>query len=74
MLRLFASVFIIILILIFVLSYGSSFFKKYVGGGKDSLSIIEINSKLKDIKDMNAERKKTIKENEKMMEDFDENY
>ena len=73
MLRLFASVFIIILILFFVLSYGSSFFKKYVGGKEGSLSIIEIDRKLKDIKNMNAERKKTIKENEKMMEDFDEN-
>ncbi len=74
MLRLLISVFILILILFFALSYGSSSLNKYFGGKKDSLSIIEMGRTLKDIKDMSAEQKKTIKENEKMMEDFDENY
>ena len=69
MTRLFATVIIFIVLLLLAFSYGSPHIKNYLGGGKDTVSIKELGRTIGDIRKMNKDRKETIKENEKLMEE-----
>ena len=72
MTRLFATLLILIILLLLGFSFGAPHIKNYFGGGKDNISIIELGKTLTDIKKINKDRKNTIKENEKIAEDLDE--
>ncbi len=70
MLRLLLSVVILASILICALIYAKSTFLKRSG---NSVSIIELGKTVNDVREMNKKRKITIKENENLVEDLDEN-
>ena len=70
MLRLLLSIVILTSILIYALIYVKSTFLKRPD---NSVSIIELGKTVKDLREMNKKRKITIKENEKLVEDLDEN-
>ena len=72
MVRLYASVLIFIMLMLLALSYGSPYIKDYIGKGSDGVSILELSKTISDMKKMNIDRKKKIKENEKILEDPDE--
>jgi len=70
MLRLLLSIVILASILIYALIYAkSTFFKR----PDNSVSIIELGKTVNDVREMNKKRNITIKENEKLVEDLDEN-
>jgi len=70
MLRLLLSIVILVSILIYALIYAKSTFLKRPD---NSVSIIELGKTVKDVREMNKKRKITIKENEKLVEDLNEN-
>ncbi len=70
MLRLLLSVVILASILICALIYAKSTFLKRPD---NSVSIIELGKTVNDVREMNKKREITIKENEKLVEDLDEN-
>jgi len=70
MLRLLLTIVILASILIYALIYAKSTLLKRPD---NSVSIIELGKTVKDVREMNEKRKITIKENEKLVEDLDEN-
>ncbi len=70
MLRLLLSIVILASILIYALIYAKSTLLKRPD---NSVSIIELGKTVKDLRKMNKKRNITIKENEKLVEDLDEN-
>ena len=70
MLRLLLSIVILTSILICALIYAKSTLLKRPD---NSVSIIELGKTVNDVREMNKKRKITIKENEKLLEDLDEN-
>jgi len=71
MLRLLLSIVILASILIYALIYAKSTLLKRPD---NSVSIIELGKTIEDVRDMNKKHKITIKENEKIVEDLNENY
>lgn len=70
MLRLLLSIVILASILIYALIYAKSTLLKRPD---NSVSIIELGKTVNDVREMNKKRNITIKENEKLVEDLDEN-
>ena len=70
MLRLLLSIVILASILIYALIYTKSTLLKRPG---NSVSIIELGKTVKNVREMNKKSNITIKENEKLVEDLDEN-
>jgi len=70
MLRLLLSIVILASILIYALIYAKSTLLKRPD---NSVSIIELGKTVNDVREMNKKRNITIKENEKLLEDLDEN-
>ena len=70
MLRLLLSIVILASILIYALIYAKSTLLKRPD---NSVSIIELGKTVNDVREMNKKREITIKENEKLVEDLDEN-
>ncbi len=69
MLRLILSIILLVSIFIYALLYTKSSLLKR---NENSVSLIEMGKTMKDLKKNNSERKKTIKENEKILEGINE--
>lgn len=69
MLRLILSIILLVSIFIYALLYTKSSLLKR---NENSVSLIEMGKTMKDLKKNNSERKRTIKENEKILEDLNE--
>jgi len=69
MLRLILSIVILVSILIYALLYVKS---TLVKRPENSVSMAEIGKTIKNIKENNSERKESIRENEKLLEDLNE--
>ncbi len=70
MLRLIITIAILVSIFIYALIYSKS---TLVKRQENSISLIEVGKSIEDIKKNNSDRKKTIEENEKLLEDLNEN-
>jgi len=69
MLRLILSIILLVSIFIYALLYTKSSLLKR---NENSVSLIEMGKTMKDLKKNNSERKRTIKENEKILEGINE--
>ena len=71
MLRLVLSLIIIVTIFIYALLYAKS---NLFNSPENSVSLVDVGKSIKEMKENNMKRKKTIKENEKLVEDLNENH
>ena len=71
MLRLTLSIIIVVSIFIYALLYAKTYLIK---SPENSVSLVEVGKSINEMKKNNLKRKNTIKENEKLVEDLDENY
>lgn len=70
MIRLILSVILIVSIFIYALLYTQSYLLK---SNENSVSLAEMGKIMNDLKKNNSDRKRSIKENEKLVEDLNEN-